>query len=109
MNALAMIISKLSVLTLLRRKIRIYVLCEGDENTSSNSDFDEDQVNNFVTFTLSLVSSSEAKTDNDFDEGNQNFLVDFEDYLGGRVAFGDGKKGYILGKGTANAPGLPIL
>ncbi|KAK5842499.1 hypothetical protein PVK06_004865 [Gossypium arboreum] len=70
MNALAMIISKLIVLTLLRRKTRVYVLREGDENTSSNSNFDKDQVNNFVIFTLSVVSGFEAEIDNDFDEGS---------------------------------------
>ncbi|MBA0592030.1 hypothetical protein Gorai_009018, partial [Gossypium raimondii] len=46
-----------------------------DEDFSSNSEFDEDQVNNYVTFASSVVSSSKGETNDDLNGGSK------EDFL----------------------------
>ncbi|MBA0861901.1 hypothetical protein Goshw_002339 [Gossypium schwendimanii] len=46
-----------------------------DEDFSSNSESDEDQVNNYVTFASSVVSSSKGETNDDLNRGSK------EDFL----------------------------
>ncbi|XP_058222995.1 uncharacterized protein LOC131332716 [Rhododendron vialii] len=41
--------------------------------------------------------------------GNKSFFAKLEKYNGGFVTFGDGNTGKIVGQGTVNAPGIPLI
>ncbi|KAM7466661.1 hypothetical protein LguiB_014223 [Lonicera macranthoides] len=41
--------------------------------------------------------------------GDKNIFTSLKEFQGGNVTFGDGKNSKIVGKGTVQAPGLPIL
>ncbi|KAL5549566.1 hypothetical protein UlMin_004797 [Ulmus minor] len=41
--------------------------------------------------------------------GDKNMFTSLNDYNGGSVTFGDGKKGKVIGKGNIALPGIPIM
>ncbi|KAG8481741.1 hypothetical protein CXB51_026619 [Gossypium anomalum] len=53
----------------LQKKKKVLFASWSDDDTSSNSEFDEEQVNNFAAFTLSVRSGFEFETDDDFGRG----------------------------------------
>ncbi|MBA0779491.1 hypothetical protein Gotri_003741, partial [Gossypium trilobum] len=56
----------------LKKKKKVLRASWSDEDTLSNSESDEEQVNNFVAFISSVLSSFEVETDDDFGTGFEN-------------------------------------
>ncbi|MBA0592174.1 hypothetical protein Gorai_009161, partial [Gossypium raimondii] len=66
----------------LKKKKKVLCASLSDEDTSRNSESNEEQVNNIVSFTLSVMSGSEVETDNDSNRGsNREFLNTYKTIL----------------------------
>ncbi|MBA0721360.1 hypothetical protein Golax_008909, partial [Gossypium laxum] len=59
----------------LKKKKRVLCASWSDEGISSNSNFDEDQVNNFIAFTSSVLFGSKGDTDNNSNEGSDREIL----------------------------------
>ncbi|MBA0862107.1 hypothetical protein Goshw_004457 [Gossypium schwendimanii] len=66
----------------LKKKKKVLCASLSDEDTSRNSESNEEQVNNIVAFTLSVMSGFEVETDNDSDRGSdREFLNTYKTIL----------------------------